>query len=110
MSQKAKMFITYAHENVFEKDELIKRLGVMKRNGLISVWHDKELIAGDDWEADIFENLLNSDFLLHLTSSSSLDSNYCNKELTMALTKNIKPIPIILEACDWQNDRLSKLL
>ena len=80
----------------------------MKRNGLISVWHDKELIAGDEWEVDLLENLLDSDFLLHLTSSSSLDSSYCNKELTLALTKNIKPIPIILEACDWQNDRLNK--
>lgn len=108
MSEKVKVFITYAREDVSKKDELIKRLGVMKRNGLISLWHDKELIAGDEWEADLLENLLDSDFLLHLTSASSLDSNYCNKELTLALTKNIKPIPVILEACDWQNDRLNK--
>ena len=107
MSKPLKIFITYAHKNTKAKDELITHLGVMKRDGLISIWHDNEITAGDTWRDAIFSNLDDSDILLYLVSAYSLASENCNKELAEALKADIKVIPIILESCDWLYHKLS---
>ena len=109
MSKPLKIFITYAHKNTKAKDELITHLAVMKREGLISIWHDNEITAGDTWRDAIFNNLDDSDILLYLVSAYSLASENCNKELAEALNADIKVISVILEDCDWKNDRLSDL-
>ena len=107
MSKPLKIFITYAHKNTKAKDELITHLAVMKREGLISIWHDNEITAGDTWRDAIFSNLDDSDILLYLVSAYSLASENCNKELAAALNADIKVIPVILEFCDWLNHQLS---
>ena len=110
MSQPLKAFITYAHKNRRAKDKLIECLKGMQREGLISIWHDNEMIVGDKWRDEIFsKNLPNSDLLLYLVSSASLDSENCNRELGIALEKNVRPILIILEDCDWKNYKLSNI-
>ena len=107
MNKPLKVFITYSHKNTAEKDELITRLALLKREGIISIWHDNEILPGDKWRDAIFDNLADSDLLLYLTSTHSLDSENCNKELASALNAEIRVIPIILENCDWLNHRLS---
>lgn len=107
MSKPLKIFITYSHKNTEAKDELITHLAVMKREGLISIWHDNEITAGATWRDAIFSNLDDSDILLYLVSAYSLDSENCNKELAAALNANIKVIPIILESCDWLYHKIS---
>ena len=93
MSKPLKAFITYAHKNRKAKDKLIQCLKGMQREGLIGIWHDNEIIAGDKWREEIFDtNLPDSDLLLYLVSASSLDSENCNRELGIALEKNIRPI------------------
>lgn len=110
MSESLKVFITYSHTDSAAKDELITCLAVMKRQGLISVWHDNEILGGDKWREEIFStNLPNSDILLYLVSAKSLESENCNKELAIALDEKIRIIPIIIEECDWKNDQLSEL-
>ena len=108
MNKGLKIFITYAHKNSEAKDELIISLAVLKQNGLIDAWHDNEMLPGDKWQDEIFNNLADSDILLYLTCRYSLASENCNKELTAALDPNIRVIPIILEQCDWKNHQLSK--
>ncbi|MDE0317445.1 MAG: TIR domain-containing protein [Candidatus Poribacteria bacterium] len=110
MSKPLKIFITYSHTNTEEKDKLITCLAVMKRQGLISIWHDNEILGGDKWRDEIFStNLPNSDILLYLVSAESLASKNCNKELAIALDQKIRIIPIILEDCDWKNDQLGEI-
>ena len=107
MRKSLKLFITYSHKNTAEKDELITRLALLKHEGLISIWHDNEILPGDKWRNTIFSNLDDSDLLLYLTSAHSLDSENCNKELAAALNAEIRVVPIILENCDWQHHQLS---
>ena len=107
MSKPLKIFITYSHKNTTEKDELITRLALLKREGIISIWHDNEIQPGDKWRDAVFSNLADSDLLLYLTSAYSLESENCNKELASALNAEIRIIPIILEHCDWLNHQLS---
>ena len=90
MNKPLKAFITYSHKNTAEKDELITRLTLLKREGLISIWHDNEILPGDKWRDAIFSNLADSDLLLYLTSAHSLDSENCNKELAAALKAEIR--------------------
>ena len=56
MSKPLKVFITYAHKNAEAKDKLITCLAVMKREGLISIWHDNEILGGDKWRGRNFFN------------------------------------------------------
>ena len=74
MGKPLKIFITYSHKNTTEKDELITRLGLLKRDGIIDIWHDNEILPGDKWRDAIFGNLADSDLLLYLTSAYSLAS------------------------------------
>ena len=108
MSEPLKVFITYAHKNKEAKDNLIECLAVIKNEGLISIWHDNEILPGDKWRDEIFStHLPDSDILLYLVSRVSLASENCNKELAGALNFKIRVIPIILESCEWQNHQLS---
>ena len=107
MGKPLKVFITYSHKNTAEKDKLITCLALLKREGIISIWHDNEILPGDKWRDAIFRNLADSDLLLYLTSAYSLESENCNKELALALNAEIRVIPIILESCDWLNHQLS---
>ena len=80
----------------------------LKNEGLISIWHDNEILPGDRWRDEIFStHLPDSDILLYLVSRASLASENCNKELAGALNFKIRVIPIILESCDWLNHQLS---
>ena len=91
MNKGIKAFITYAHTDSKQKNELQKRLAVMKQNGEITAWDDNQILAGDKWEKEISTHLKGSDILLYLVSADSLASENCNKELTEAL-KNTNTI------------------
>ena len=107
MNKSLKIFIAYAYKDTKAKDQLMVCLHRIKSEGLISIWHDNEILAGDKWRDAIFSDLNDSDILLYLVSADSLASRNCNRELSIALKENIRIIPIILENCDWQNHQLS---
>ena len=107
VSRPLKIFVTYSHKDTEAKDELITHLAVMKREGLIDIWHDNEIISGERWRDTISSNLTHSDILLYLVSASSLGSEICNMELVKSLSGNTRVIPIILEHCNWPNHQLS---
>ena len=107
------VFISYAHDNLEDREELIKHLSVLKRNGLINEWSDKELVAGQDWDRAIKKNLEDADIVLFLVSSEFLASDYINNvEVEETIKKyhenSIKVFPVILNNCMWQETILNK--
>jgi hypothetical protein len=52
-----KVFYSYAHEDKVLRDVLDKHLGTLKRQGLIDVWHDRDISAGKEWEREIDSHL-----------------------------------------------------
>ena len=102
-----KIFITYAHKDIKAKDKLVTYLATMKREGLINVWYDNEILPGDRWRDSISDTLAEADILLYLVSKDSLASENCNRELAEALNANIRVVPIILGHCDWLDHHLS---
>jgi hypothetical protein len=83
-----------------------ERLGKRLANWGVTVWIDKaEIKVGDLLLEKIAEGIEHMDYLGAILSSTSLSSNWVQKELQMAMTmeikqKRIKVIPILHSDCD----------
>jgi hypothetical protein len=108
------VFFSYAHKDESFKDALLEALALLRNQGVISAWTDRDIDAGDEWAKAIDDNLERADVILLLVSNSFLASAYCySKEMTRALERHEKGearvIPIILRACDWTGAPFAKL-
>ncbi len=101
------IFISYSHDNLNEREELIKHFTVLKRQGLINDWSDNKLIAGEDWDQTIRKKLDDAEIVLFLVSSEFLASDYIHSvEVEETIKKyhenTVQVFPIILNNCMWQ--------
>ncbi|OLV19379.1 AbiTii domain-containing protein [Deinococcus marmoris] len=72
-----KIFISYSHKDEKFREDLESHIKILNRRGLISVWHDRRISAGQDWKNQIDNNLKESDIVLLLISSDFIASDYC---------------------------------
>jgi len=96
------------------KDVVLKHLKPLERMKLITEWHDRKLVAGDEWGEEINKNLENADIILILVSIDFINSKYCyDIELDRALERHAsghcRVVPVILRGCLWQHTPFSKL-
>jgi hypothetical protein len=108
------LFYSYSHRDEPLRDDLEESLALLKRQRLISSWHDRMIGAGDDWKGEIDKNLEEAQIILLLVSSSFLASDYCwDVETKRAIERHdrgeAKVIPIILRPCDWRGSLFGKL-
>lgn len=108
-----KLFISYSHKDESFKDELNEHLVMMHRNGIVESWHDRKIVAAEDWKDKIDENLEAADIIIFLVSSSFLASPYCyDVEVKRAVERHTEGeaqiISIIIRDCDWQECDFSK--
>lgn len=102
---KIKLFYSYSHKDENYRDELKNHLTTLKNNRLIDSWHDRKIIAGEDWNQEIENNMDNANIILLLFSSDFIASDSCQKEVNKALElkkRGIVFIPIILRDCAWK--------
>ncbi|MEH1856587.1 MAG: toll/interleukin-1 receptor domain-containing protein [Nostoc sp.] len=114
MSNAVKVFFSYSHKDEALRDELATHLSMMKRQGVIEAWHDREISAGSEWANAIDDNLELADIILLLVSANFLASDYCyDKEMKRAMerheTREARVIPIILKPTDWNGAPFGKL-
>jgi hypothetical protein len=100
------LFISYAHADEGLKNELIKHLSAARRAGAIREWHDRRIMPGADWSAEIDGALERSGIILLLISADFIHSDYCyGVEMKRALERHqadqAQVIPVILRPCDW---------
>ncbi|HZQ13177.1 MAG TPA: toll/interleukin-1 receptor domain-containing protein [Pseudolabrys sp.] len=110
----AKLFISYSHRDEKALSRLHTHLAMLRRDGTVIVWHDREILVGDEIDKQVDDNLSDSDIFLALVSPDFLASKYCyEREMTEALKRHsdgaLRIVPIILEPCDWQSSPLAKL-
>ena len=110
-----RVFFSYSHHDEAVRNELEAHFAVLKREGTIETWNDREIEAGDDVDGAIFANLERADAVLLLVSHHFLASDYCyDREMKRALERHeegdARVIPIIVEPCDWQHAPFGKLL
>lgn len=109
------VFFSYAHEDEPLLGELLKHLGILKRLGCISAWHDREMTAGTEWKGQIDQHLNSAAIILLLVSHHFIASDYCwDVELARALKRHdrgeARVIPIILRPVDnWEDAPFGKL-
>lgn len=101
-----KIFYSYAHEDESLRDELDKHLSILKRQGIVSSWHDRMISAGSQWEDEIHDSLDSADIILLLISPSFVASEYCwGSELTRSMERHLNGeatvVPVILRDVDW---------
>lgn len=108
------IFLCYAREDEELRQGLEKHLRVLKRQGIINIWHDRNIGAGTEWENEIDNHLKTARLILLLVSPDFLDSDYCySKEMTQAMERHERGgalvIPIILRHVYWLKTPFGKL-
>ncbi len=108
------LFYSYSHKDETYREELEKHLTTLRLSGFISDWHDRKILAGDEWDKKISEYLEKSYVILLLISSDFVASKYCyDIEATRALERYNKGeailIPIILRPVKWDITPFGKI-
>lgn len=114
LASKATIFISYAHADEELKKELDKHLKMLKRSGKVETWHDRELIAGQEWNEVIMSELSKANIILLLISIDFNASDFIwDKELASAMKRHEEGtahvVPVILRKCEWSNLPYAKL-
>ncbi len=109
-----KLFFSYSHKDETLRDELADHLATLKREGVISSWHDRKILPGQEWDYQINDNLNTADIILLLVSSNFLASDYCwDVEVKKAIERHNAGeacvIPVILRPVDWKGAPFAKL-
>lgn len=102
-----RLFLSYAHKDERLRNELETHLKILNRRGLISLWHDRQIDAGEDWKRKIDDNLESANIILLLVSADFIASAYCwEKEMKRALERHHKGeavvIPVIIRDTNWE--------
>ena len=109
-----KAFISYSHRDEHALAQLHKHLAMLRDEGAIETWFDRDILAGSDIDQEITAQLDACELFLPLVSPDFLDSDYCReKELRRAVERHdvgdVLVVPIIVEPCDWRNSPIGKL-
>lgn len=109
----ATMFYSYAHNDERLRNQLASHLNSLERQGLISAWYDRKIVAGTDWEHTIDTHLNESTIILLLVSPAFITSHYCyGIEMKKAIERHeaneARVIPILLRPVHWQGTPIEK--
>lgn len=112
-SRKIRVFLSYAHEDKAGKEQLIRHLNPMIRQGVLEIWHDREILPGGDWQAELRSALYGSEIILFLVSPGFISSDFIwDEEMVHALerrdAKSAIVIPVIYRPADWTKLEFAK--
>jgi TIR domain len=63
-SPRITVFLSYAHEDDRFRSLLLKALAPLKREDSMTVWHDREIVPGQDWARQIDQHLAAADVIV----------------------------------------------
>jgi internalin A len=66
------VFISYTHKDEPLRQQLETHLSLLRRQGLISEWHDRKILPGAEWNREIDEHLDVASIILLLISADFL--------------------------------------
>jgi len=111
MPSSLKTFIIYARDDREYKNQLLRHLKPLVKNGYLNIWHDGDILPGEDWEKLIKSNLKSSQLVLVLVSVNCLNSEFIEgQELKTAIMQlregHTRIVPIIISPCGWRYHQL----
>lgn len=104
------IFISYSHKDEPFKDKLVTQLGVLQKEGLINMWEDRCIGAGEDWYKKIEEAIQAASVAILLVSADFLTSKFIlGEEMPRLLKKSEEEglviFPVIIKPCPWKQVR-----
>ena len=107
---KPSVFVSYSHKDEHWKDRLVTHLGVLHHQGLLDLWDDRRIGAGEDWYQEIQEAMAAASVAVLLVSANFLTSRFIlNEEVPHLLEcrekEGLRIFPIIVKPCAWQTVR-----
>ena len=109
------VFFSYSREDKPLRDKLEIHLSSLKGQGVISSWHDRQIVAGSEWEEEIDRHMRTADIILLLVSPDFVASQYCyDIELPDAMARHeageAYVVPVLLRPiAGWKNLSFAKL-
>ncbi len=109
---KAKIFISYAHEDEQYKEELQSWLNSLQYSIDLKVWDDRQIKPGSDWHKEINDAMEHSEFIIFLVSTDFLASKFIKEvELKRSVERHNEGkaviMPVIVRPCLWQQPPLN---
>lgn len=110
----ARVFFSYSHDDEQHRNQLDKHLALLRNQGLIETWHDRNIPAGSPLNDHIDQEVNRADIILLLVSASFIASAYCySREMARAMERHdsgeAHVVPIIVRDCDWHSAPFGKL-
>lgn len=114
LNEGIKVFYSYSHRDERLRKDLANHLSILRRQGVISEWHDRKIGAGSEWAGEIDQHLNTAQVILLLISPDFLASDYCyDVEMKRAIERHdageARVIPVILRPVDWKGAPFGKL-
>jgi hypothetical protein len=108
-----KAFISYSHRDESLLERFHTHLSMLRREGRITSWYDRQIAAGATIDREIDKQLESCQIFIALVSPDFLNSGYCyDREMARAIERHeagqIVVIPVILEPCDWLTSPLKQ--
>jgi TIR domain len=99
-----KIFISYSHKDVKDKDKLETHLGVLDD---LELWTDTRIGVGRDWRQEINEALNEAAIVVLLITANFLTSQFIkNEEIPKLLVRRkdegLRIFPLIARECPWE--------
>jgi uncharacterized protein YjbI with pentapeptide repeats len=111
--QPLKLFIGYAPEDKNMLNTLKIHLRLLESTGLIELWDDQNVAAGEEPRKEIEKQLSDARIILLLISPDFLSSHDCCDIQSMAMERHSRAearvIPVVLRPCAWQSTPLKDL-
>jgi len=103
---KSDIFISYSHRDEQYKDELLRHLRILEKQGVASFWDTSLIPAGADWSVEIAKAIDESEVAILLISPDFLASDYVVEKELPALLKRAKSrntivMPILVRPTQW---------
>jgi tetratricopeptide (TPR) repeat protein len=108
------VFISYSHVDELLLRQLETHLALLRQQGLITTWHNRQILPGIDWSSEIDIHLEQSALILLLISADFVASDYVSGiEMKRALERHkageARVVPIILRPVHWEGAPFSKI-
>ena len=104
---KPTVFISYSHKDETWKDRLRPHLGVLEKEGRITIWDDRQIEPTDEWYDEIKRIMAKAAVAVCLISSDYLNSEFCTKEEIPYLLERRERdgmvlFLVLLRPCAWK--------
>lgn len=104
------VFISYSHSDRDYLDRLLVHLKPLEKEGLIDLWVDTRLRAGDRWKKEIEKALNRATVAILLVSADFLASDFITDNelpplLRNAEEKGTRIVPLIVKPCRFTRDK-----